>query len=91
RHEHDMALGNVIGSNLFNLLMAVGLAGLIQPFSVDAAVLFRDYGMVLLATVVLYVFCVGFRGRPSRVSRNEGGVLLAGYVAYMGWLLASST
>jgi cation:H+ antiporter len=85
--EHDIALGNVLGSNLFNTLAVVGIAGMIAPVPVAEEVLSRDMVVMAVLTVSLFVFCHGFRG-PHRVSRPEGGILLAMYVAYTGWLLA---
>ncbi|MDX1668355.1 MAG: calcium/sodium antiporter, partial [Limnobacter sp.] len=91
RNEHDMALGNVIGSNLFNSLVAIGAAGSIAPFVVNAGEALRDFGVVLALTVLLYVFCVGIKGRQGRINRLEGGVLLTAYVGYMAYLLITTT
>jgi cation:H+ antiporter len=88
--EDDMAVGNVIGSNMFNLLGVLALPGLIQPSTLDAAVLERDFPIMVGLTGVLFLMAFGFRGRPGRLNRLEGGVLLAGFVAYMGWLGVSA-
>lgn len=90
RKEHDMALGNVIGSNLFNTLAAIGAAGTIAPFAVSGAEAFRDFGVMLLLTGLLYVFCIGFKGKKGRINRLEGSVLLLGYLGYMSYLLMTS-
>jgi cation:H+ antiporter len=83
RKEHDMVLGNVVGSNLFNTLGVVGLAAVIAPIEVGREVLLRDWGVMMAMTVLLAVFAIGWRaGRPGRINRLEGGVLLAMYVAY---------
>ena len=84
--EHDIALGNVIGSNLFNTLAVVGIAGAIQPLSVGPEVLSRDGLVMLLLTGALFVFGYGFRG-PGRITRLEGGLLLAAYFGYNGYLV----
>jgi cation:H+ antiporter len=81
RGEHDIALGNVLGSNLFNTLAVVGIAGMIHPMATGADVFNRDIPVMTGLTVSLFLFGYGFRG-PGRVNRLEGAVLLACYVAY---------
>lgn len=88
KKEHDIALGNIIGSNVFNTLAVVGIAGSIHPLAVEPAVLTRDLAMVGALTVLLFLFAFGFRG-PGRVNRLEGGVLLLLYVAYTAYLVRS--
>lgn len=88
--EHDIALGNVIGSNLFNTLAVVGIAGAVAPMKVPSEVFWRD-GMVMIGvTVVLFVFGYGFRGREGRINRWEGAVLLSGFFAYTGYLVTTA-
>lgn len=87
--EHDLALGNVIGSNLFNTLAVVGIAATIHPLQVSAEVLYRDMLTVAALTVALFVMSYGFRGL-GRINRFEGGLLLAAYIAYTVYLLAST-
>jgi cation:H+ antiporter len=89
KNEPDIALGNVLGSNLFNTLAVVGIAGVIHPLAVPPEVLTRDLAVVAAMTVALLIFCLGFRG-PGRINRVEGGALLIGYVAYTGWLIHSA-
>lgn len=84
--EHDIALGNVIGSNLFNTLAVVGIAATIEPVAVGAELFRRDVPVMVLLTVSLLLICRGFGGRPGRVSRAEAAGLLACYIGYMGWL-----
>ncbi len=86
--EHDIALGNVIGSNLFNTLAVVGIAGIIQPMSVGPEVFNRDMMAVVVLTLSLFVFGYGFR-RPGRINRVEGALLLAGYIGYSGYLVTT--
>jgi cation:H+ antiporter len=87
--EHDIALGNVMGSNLFNTLAVVGIAGAIQPMSVGPEVFSRDLTVMAALTVALCLFGYGFHD-PGRINRYEGLVLLAGYVAYTGYLVQSA-
>lgn len=86
--EHDIAIGNIIGSNLFNTLAVVGIAGLISPLSVGPEVFSRDIMVMAGLTLLLFVFGYGFRG-PGRINRFEGGALLAAYIAYTGYLIST--
>jgi cation:H+ antiporter len=87
--EHDIALGNVLGSNLFNTLAVVGIAGAISPIQIEAVSISRDLTVMAGLTLVLFVMGWGFRGRPGRINRWEAGVLLTAYLAYTGWLLST--
>jgi cation:H+ antiporter len=88
RHEHDIALGNIIGSNIFNLLAVLGLPGLINPVSIDSAVLTRDYPVLMGLTLALFVMAYGFRG-PGRINRIEGAILVLAFCAYQTLLYFS--
>lgn len=83
RGRTDVALANIIGSCIFNLLGILGLSALVRPLPVAAAILHTDvWWMVGFA---LLLFPIMFSGR--RISRLEGGLLLGGYTAYLGLLL----
>ncbi|NQT26363.1 calcium/sodium antiporter [candidate division KSB1 bacterium] len=84
KNEHDLALGNVIGSNLFNTLAVVGLAGIIHPIRADAELLVRDGSVMGVLTLSLFVIGFGFRGQ-GRINRWEACGLLAIYIAYLGF------
>ncbi|RJX30497.1 MAG: calcium/sodium antiporter [Desulfurivibrio sp.] len=84
--EHDIALGNVLGSNLFNTLAVVGIAGTIHPLTVGPEVFNRDMLVMAALTLSLFVIGYGFRGR-GRINRVEGVVLLACYVGYTAYLV----
>lgn len=89
--EHDIALGNVIGSNLFNILAVTGIAGSIYPAAIDQTVFSRDIMIMLLLTISLFVVGYGFRGEGTgRINRVEGTVLLVSYIAYTAWLVMTS-
>ncbi|MDP3250497.1 MAG: calcium/sodium antiporter [Hydrogenophaga sp.] len=88
--EHDIALGNVLGSNLFNSLAVVGIAGAIAPMQVDSAVLTRDWPVMLGLTVVLFAMGWGFRARKGRINRLEALALLAVYLGYSTWLFMTA-
>ncbi|AHE99305.1 calcium/sodium antiporter [Thioalkalivibrio paradoxus] len=85
--ETELAIGNVIGSNLFNLLCVLAIPGLLAPSAVEMSVLMRDYPVMLGMTVLLLLLAVSLRG-PHRVQRWEGALLLglfAGYLILIGW------
>lgn len=82
RKEPDIAIGNVIGSNMFNLLAVLGLPGLISPMTVDPAVLTRDYPFMIGMTLAFFAFTYGFSGTP-RLNWPEGGLILSGFIAYL--------
>lgn len=91
RRAHDIALGNVIGSNLFNTLAVVGVAGVIGPMQAPPELLYRDLPVMTALTVALALVSVGVRRRlPGRVTRVEGGALLAAFVAYTALLVATA-
>jgi cation:H+ antiporter len=87
--EHDIALGNVLGSNLFNTLAVVGIAGTIHPFAVAPETLSRDMVVMGALTVSLFLTGYGFRGRQGRINRFEGAALLLVYVGYTAWLIGT--
>ncbi|NLW04768.1 MAG: calcium/sodium antiporter [Pseudomonadaceae bacterium] len=87
--EHDMALGNILGSNLFNTLAVVGIAGMIQPLSFGSEVFSRDAMVMLFLTLVLFVLGYGYKKAQGRISRLAGGFLVACYAAYTVYLLSS--
>ncbi len=86
--EHDIALGTVLGSNLLNTLVAVGIAGLIDPIAVGPQVLYRDMAVMATLTVSLFILGYGFFG-PGRINRVEGAALLACYLAYNAYLVST--
>lgn len=86
--EHDIALGNILGSNLFNTLAVVGIAGFIHPMTVGPEVFSRDIMVMTVLTVSLFIFGYGFRGL-GRINRFEGAALLACYVAYTAYLIST--
>ena len=90
RGEHDMALGNVIGSNLFNTLGVVGLAATIKPIqNIDPQILLRDMLMVGLVTVLLFILAVIAFKRQGEMKRGSGVVLILTFIFYSVWLAKS--
>ncbi|MBP5980117.1 MAG: calcium/sodium antiporter [Halomonas sp.] len=88
RGEHDMVLGNVVGSNLFNSLAVVGLAGVIVPIEAGREVLVRDWSIMTCMTLLMILFAFSWRGRPRRINRLEGGVLFTLFIAYTGYMVS---
>lgn len=88
--QHDIAIGNVIGSNLFNTTAVVGIAGAIHPFAIDKTVLYRDMTTMFVLTVSLFIIGYGFRGRKGRVNRFEGAGLVTVYILYTAYLLKTA-
>jgi len=86
--ENDIALGNILGSNLFNTLAVVGIAGMISPMAVEPEVLTRDIAVMAGLTVLLFIFAYGFRGM-GRINRIEGAVLIACYIGYTAYLIST--
>lgn len=89
RGERDIAVGNVVGSNIFNLLAVLGLTSLVAPAGIGvppAALAFDIPVMIGVAIATLPIFFTGFR-----IARWEGALFLAYYVAYVLYLLLDST
>lgn len=84
--EHDIAFGNIIGSNLFNTLAVVGIAGTIQPTEIAPEVMSRDLPVMTLLTFSLFIIGYGFRG-PGRINRIEGTALLTSYIGYVAYVV----
>ena len=81
KNEHDIAIGNVIGSNLFNTLGVLAIPGLLAPSTLAEGILERDMPVVFILTIMLFVMAYGFRGQ-GRINRLEGGLLLSAFIAY---------
>jgi cation:H+ antiporter len=79
----DVAFGNIIGSNIFNILGILGVTALVQPLVVPAQIGTLDIWVMLAATAALLVFA--YTGH--RIGRREGGILVVAYIAYLAVLL----
>ena len=79
--EDDLAIGNVIGSNIFNILAVLGVGALINPSEIDPAASTRDSYVMIAATVAIFLMAMSFN-KTRRINRVEGGLLLAGFIAY---------
>jgi len=77
----DIAIGNVVGSNILNVLAVLAVPGLVSAPMVDPEVLWRDCGMMLALTLALALFAYAVGSRPV-ITRFEGAVILAGWIGY---------
>jgi len=89
KNEHDIAIGNVLGSNVFNLLAVLAMPGLIMPSAVEDAVLHRDFLIMALLFVLLFLF--SRFGKNGRIGRVAGSIMLLVYIAYNSLLAYQST
>lgn len=85
RHQDDIAIGNVVGSNIFNILCIMGIAPLIRPVQASG-ITWIDWSLMLFYTILLYPMVRS----GSRINRWEGGGLLAVFVGYMAWLVINA-
>ena len=83
--HHELAVGNVIGSNTFNLLAVLPIPGLLGPEALEREVVTRDYVVMASLTVLLFVMAKGFRP-DGRINRLEGLALVLCFVGYMTWI-----
>lgn len=80
---HDMIIGNIIGSNVFNTLGVLGLTGAIQTTQIDTTALARDFPIMLLFTIAMFLFA----NSKGHFSRREGATMLTAYVVYICYLV----
>lgn len=85
RREADVAFGNIIGSNIYNILGILGITAIIQPIKVPGVVAVLDIWVMLAATILLLIFAA----TRWSLSRLEGGIFLVCYIAYIGYLVRS--
>lgn len=91
RGEHDMALGNIIGSNLFNTLGVVGVATVISPIkNIAPEILSRDVLMMAGVTLLLFVLAIIAYNRQGEMKRGSGLVLILTFIGYSAWLGTSA-
>ncbi len=86
KKEHDLAIGNIVGSNMFNLLGVIGISGLISEYELSMHFIKYDYFYMLILTVFLFLASVYFVLKDRFISRVIGVVLLVMYVSYMVWV-----
>ncbi len=88
KKEDDLVLGNIIGSNLFNILAVLAVPAILAPGAIDAFAAGRDFYVMMGVTVALFVMAMGF-GKKRKISRWEGGLLFASFIGYQVLLFIS--
>ena len=85
--EKDMAIGNVLGSNIFNILLILGVSSLISPIGVSASLM---VDVLFLIGISIFIFALIFlsKGKEKKLSRAEGLILVGLYVAYMFYIIS---
>ncbi len=83
KKEYDISVGNIIGSNIINLLFVGGIAAVLRPLLVDMHLIFVDMIVMILFTVFFQIFIT----TDKKVTRFEGAVLFFGYIAYVSYLV----
>ncbi len=88
--HHDLAIGNIVGSNILNLLLVLPVPAFLAPLYIDAVVLWRDVGVMLVMTLLLSAFLVFKIRSGKKFGRFFGAVLLVLYLSYTALLFALS-
>jgi len=81
KNEHDIAIGNIVGSNLFNTLGVLAIPGLLAPSPLVEGIMERDIPILFTLTMTLFIMAYGFRGH-GRINRIEGSILLSTFCGY---------
>lgn len=89
--EHELAIGNVIGSNIFNLLAVLGVPALITLVEVKYEILMIDYAFMFGLIVAVCFMSWGRKGKPGEINRLEGGILLACFIGYQFYQFINAT
>lgn len=91
KNEHDLAIGNIIGSNIYNLLAVLCIPGLLSPGIFDIEVVLRDLPIMIGLTVALFFMGYSFKNTTGHISRLEGFVLVIAFITYQSWLFMEAT
>lgn len=89
KNEHDLILGNILGSGIFNTLAVVGMAAAIEPMAAESTILYRDWSVMAAVTLGLFLMAFGLFGAKRLIRRWEGAVLVAVYIGYTGYLAST--
>ena len=89
RGEYGLAIGNIVGSNIFNLLAVIGVAAVIQPAVLPPSVLSLHIFVMVAFTLVLFAMTYEYEGR-GQITRVEGLALISAYLAYQGYVVAQN-
>lgn len=86
KNEHDLALGNIVGSNMFNLLGVLGISATIKGYELPANFLSQDFLVMIDLTLALFVISLFYVVRRKPIPSYVGYLFISSYVAYMLWL-----
>lgn len=81
--KNQLALGNIIGSNVFNIALIIGVSGLISPFEIESI---STVDMVMMVFCMVMLWLAAFTGKRYRLGRIEGVIFLLVYAGYIAWL-----
>ena len=84
KRNADIAIGNIVGSNIFNIFLILGVSGLIRPLSYTASF---NTDIYLLCAGTIFLFLAMFMGKKHRLDRWQALVLLSSYLLYTGYLV----
>jgi cation:H+ antiporter len=87
--EYGLAIGNIVGSNIFNLLAVIGIAAAIEPSALSPSVLSLHIFVMVAFTLVLFAMTYDYDGK-SDLSRLEGSALFVAYFAYIGYVVSQN-
>ena len=83
--ETDLAIGNIVGSNIFNILAVLAIPSFLAPTALSEEVFWRDFGLMAAMTIAVLIFAYGIRS-VGKITRPEGALLLLAWGGYMVWL-----
>ncbi|AKS41022.1 calcium/sodium antiporter [Wenzhouxiangella marina] len=86
KKEDDLAIGNILGSNMFNLLGVLGIAALIAPMQIEPSLLYRDVAVMFALTIFLFM-AIWRRSGPGLITRPVAGAMLAVFLIYQGLII----
>lgn len=84
--EEDMALGNILGSNIFNILLIIGVSSIISPMLVSTT-LIVDFTFLILVTIFIGILIFGHKGKEKRLGKFDGMLFVALYIGYMAYII----
>ena len=84
--ENDIALGNVLGSNIFNILLILGVSSIISPITVEPE-LIADFSFLVIITILLYALVFFNKHDEKKLSKVEGALLVGLYIGYMIYII----
>lgn len=88
KKQAELTIGNILGSNIFNILAVLPIAGLIKPYDVENVAITRDLPLMIILTVLFFIMSYSFKkNEDGTISRYKGFILLSVFIAYQGYLI----